>query len=340
MRLLLHLLTLVRSLAADRARLATENLLLRQQLLVLKRSTKRVRLDDGDRAFWVAVRRWLEDWKEHLVIVKPETVLRWHRDAFRRFWADRSGRKPGRPPIATALIALIRRLSSENVLWGAPRIASELALLGHEVADSTVAKYMVPKKNRPSSQTWRTFLRNHINVSAACDFFTVPSVTFNMLFALVVPSHDRRRILHVNVTRYPTAEWIAQQLTEAFPGDERVPRYLHRDQDGVYGEVVRQRIEALAMEEVVSAKQSPWQNPFVERVIGSIRRECTDHLLALGEGHPRRILREYAEYYNRSRCHLSLERNSPEPRQVESGRGAVLSVAHLGGLHHRYHRAA
>jgi len=167
MRLLLHLLTLVRSLAADRARLATENLLLRQQLLVLKRSTKRVRLDDGDRAFWVAVRRWLEDWKDHLVIVKPETVLRWHREAFRRFWGDRSGRKPGWPPIAPTPAALFRRLFSENVKGSAPRIASVLELLGCEVADSTVEKYMLPRRDRPATQTWRTFLRNHMGVSAS-----------------------------------------------------------------------------------------------------------------------------------------------------------------------------
>ncbi|MGQ0614110.1 MAG: integrase core domain-containing protein [Planctomycetaceae bacterium] len=340
MRLLLHLLTLIRALAADRARLATETLLLRQQILVLMRSVKRVRLDDGDRAFWVAVHRCLRDWKEHLVIVKPETVLRWHREAFRRFGGARSRSKPGRPPVGDDVVALIRGLASENPLWGAPRIASELARLGHVVADSTVAKYMLPRSRRPPSQTWRTFLRNHLGVSAACDFFTVPTLTFKVLFALVVLSHDRRRILHVNVTRHPTAAWVAQQLTEAFPGDEKVPRYLHRDRDAVYGHEVRKRIAAIGMEELVSAKQCPWQNPFVERVIGSIRRECTDHILGLGEGHLRRVLREYADYYNRARCHLSLERNAPEPRAVEDGRGAVRAVPHLGGLHHRYTRAA
>jgi hypothetical protein len=253
MQVLLQLLALIRALAADRARLATENLLLRQQVLVLRRSVKRVRLDESDRAFWVAARRWLGDWREHLVIVRPETVLRWHREAFRRFWRARSRPGVGRPPIGADVIALIRRISLENPLWGAPRVASELALLGHVVSDSTVAKYMTA----------------------------------------------RRR-----------------------------------------GDVVRRRVAAIGMEELVSAKQSPWQNPFVERVIGSIRRECTDHVLPLWEGHLRRVLREYAAYYNAARCHLSLDRNAPEPRETESGPGAVRAVAHLGGLHHRYTRAA
>ena len=340
MGLILQPLTLVRALAADRARLATENLLLRQQLIVLKRKARRPRLDDGDRAFWVAVHRWIRDWREHLVIVKPETVLRWHREGYRRFWQAVSRPGTGRPPLAGDVIALIRRLSGENVLWGAPRIAAELALLGHRVADSTVAKYMTPRKRRPPSQTWRTFLANHLGVSAACDFFTVPTLTFKTLCALVVLSHDRRRIVHVNVTRHPTAEWAAQQITEAFPGDCVVPRYLHRDRDSVYGELFRRRIEAMGMRELVSAKRSPWQSPFVERVVGSIRRECTDHIVALGEGHLRRILRAYAYYHNAARCHQSLGRNAPEPREIESGPGPVTAVPHLGGLHHLYRRSA
>ena len=264
---------------------------------------------------------FLENWKEHLVIVKPETVIRWHRQGFRYYWGWRSRAKPGRPAIAADVIALIRRMSTENPLWGAPRIRDEQALLGHEVAESTVAKYMVKRTDPKRQQTWRTFLRNHMDVSAGCDFFTVPTLTFELLYVFVVQSHDRRRIPHVNVTEHPTAEWTAQQLTEAFPGDEAVPRYLHRDRDAIYGEVVRKRIAALGMNEVISAKQSPWQNPYAERVIGSIRRECTDHLLPLNETHLRRTLREYVEYYNHSRCHQSVGGNAPEPRVVEDGDG-------------------
>jgi transposase InsO family protein len=340
MRLLLQLLALVRALTRDRARLALENLVLRQQLAVLRRSVKRARLDDSDRLFWVLIHRFFRQWKENLVVVKPETVIRWHRQGFRYYWRWKSRSKGGRPPISPEVIALIRRMSAENVLWGAPRVRSELALLGHEVAQSTVAKYMVKPQDRAPSQTWRTFLANHMGVSAACDFFTVPTLTFKLLYVFVVLSHDRRRLLHVNVTRHPTAEWTAQQLTEAFPGDRAVPRYLHRDQDDIYGDLVQRRVAALGIEEVVNAKQSPWQNPFAERVIGSIRRDCLHHIVPLGERHLREVLRRYVEYYNRSRCHLSLEGNAPEPREVEAGSAPVRAIAHLGGLHHRYTRAA
>ncbi len=189
-------------------------------------------------------------------------------------------------------------------------------------------------------QTWRTFLANHMSVAAACDFFVVPSLTFKPLYCFVVLSHDRRKIVHMNVTRHPTDEWTAQQIVEAFPGDGGVPRYLHRDRDSTYGRMFRKKMAALGIEEVISARKSPWQNPFAERVIGSIRRECTDHIVALGERHLSRVLQRYSTYYNESRPHLSLDRNSPQPRSVEHGVGHVVATPHLGGLHHRYARAA
>ena len=231
-------------------------------------------------------------------------------------------------------------MSAENVLWGAPRIRSELALLGHDVAESTVAEYMAKRPDPSRRRTWRTFLANDMGVAAARDFFTVPTLTFKVLYVFLVPSHDRRRILHANVTAHPTAEWTAQQITEASPGDAEIPRYIHRDRASVYGEVFRRRIRAVGIGEILSAKQSPWQNAFGERVLGTIRRECTDHLIPAGQGHLRRVLREYVEYCNRARCHLSLDGNAPEPRIVEEGRGRVRAVPHLGGLHHRYTRAA
>ena len=309
-----------------RARLALENAALRQQLNVLRRNAKRPRLHDNDRLFWVLISRLFDERREHLVLVKPETVVRWHRQGFRYYWRWKSRANPGRPPVPMEVIHLIRRMSIENVSWGAPRIRSELALLGHDVAESTVAKYLAKRKNREPSQGWRTFLANHIRAAAACDFFTVPTLTFQLLYVFVVLSHDRRRILHVNVTRHPTAAWTAQQLTEAFPGDAPIPRLLHRDRDSIYGDIVRERIAALGMEEVVNSKQSPWQNPFVERAIGSIRRECTDHVIALGEGHLRTVLREYVEYYNRSRCHMAPDGNAPIPRAVERGQGQGTNV--------------
>lgn len=340
MRLVLHLLALIRALASDRSRLALENVVLRQQLNVLGRGVKRAKVEDSDRVFWVLMSRLLKDWKEHLVIVKPETVIRWHRQGFQYYWRWKSRAEPGRPAIAPEIIELIRRMSKENPLWGAPHIRNELALLGHCVAKSTVEKYMVKRLNREPSLTWRVFLSNHMAVSAACDFFTVPTLTFKLLYVFAVLSHDRRRIVHINVTKHPTAAWTANQITEAFPGDGDVPRYLHRDRDSIYGAVFRRRIAAMGIKAVISAKQSPWQNPYVERLIGSIRRECTDHIIALGEGHLRGVLREYVEYYNAVRCHQSLAGNAPEPREVESGRGTVRAIAHLGGLHHRYTRAA
>ena len=224
---LTHLLALIDALVADRSRLALENVALRQQIVVLKRSVKRAKIEDSDRVFWILMRRLLDSWRDALLIVKPETVIQWHRKGWKYFWRRKSLRgKPGRPPIEPAVIELIRRISRENVTWGAPRIASELALLGHQVAESTVAKYMVRHPKKPS-QTWRTFLANHMSVAAACDFFVVPSLTFKPLYCYVVLTHDRRKIVHVNVTQHPTDEWTARQIVEAFPGDGDVPGFLH-----------------------------------------------------------------------------------------------------------------
>lgn len=240
-----------------------------------------------------------------------------------------------------AAIRLIRRMSSENVTWGAPRIRDELALLGHELAISTVAKYMARRREpdpRPS-QSWQTFLHNHMADTAACDFFVVPTVTFQRLFVFVVMSLDRRRILHVNVTRHPTSEWVAQQIREAFPGDGWVPRFLQRDRDCPFGWAFRRTLRSLGIEELVSAPRSPWQNAYVERLIGSIRRECTDHIIPLSEGHLRRTLTEYVAYYNADRPHQSLDGQSPDRRRVESV-GEVAARPVLGGLHNRYSKAA
>jgi hypothetical protein len=334
------LLQLVNALVTERSRLMLENLALRQQITVLKRSVKRAKIDDSDRVFWILIRRLLADWRDTLLIVKPQTVIRWHRKGWRYYWHRKCQRgRPGRPRLDLEIIDLIRRMSKDNATWGAPRIQDELALLGHEVAMSTVAKYMVRHPKEPS-QTWRTFLANHMSVAAACDFFVVPTLTFKPMYCFVVLSHDRRRIVHVNVTRHPTDEWTAQQIVEAFPGDGSEPRYLHRDQDTIYGGMFRKKVAVLDITEVVSAKQSPWQNPFAERVIGSIRRDCTDHIIALGERHLVGVLRRYVIYYNESRTHLSLDGNSPSPRQVDSGPGDVIAIPHLGGLHHRYTRAA
>jgi len=331
-------LLLFRALFRDRSQLALENLALRQQLANLRRKVVRPRLRHAERAFWVILARVWDQWRSALILVRPDTVLRWHRQGFRYFWRWKSR---GRPGVRPELIRLIRRMSQENPLWGAPRIRSELLLLGYDVAEATVAKYTIRRGRRPPSQTWRTFLRNHLRTTAACDFFVVPTATFRLLFCFVILSHDRRRILHFNVTAHPTAEWTTQQIVEAFPAEGTEPRYLLRDRDSIYSDWFGHRVAGLGIKEIVTAPQSPWQNPYAERVIGSIRRECLDHVIVLGENHLRQILREYVRYYNESRPHLSLERNAPAPRSIEPpALGAVLVVPQVGGLHHRYTRAA
>ena len=338
---LLTLLADIRALLRPRAALILENLALRQQLAVLKRSTPRPQLRRLDRVFWALLARVWSGWRDVLVVVKPETVVAWHRAGFHLFWQWRSRRR-GRPSISSNVIALIRKMATENTGWGAPRIQAELRLLGHDVAESTVAKYMLKRRRGGTpSQSWRAFLKNHISKSAACDFFAVPTATFRMLYAFVVLSHDRRKIVHVNVTAAPTAEWTIRQISAAFPGDGKEPKYLLRDRDSIYDERFRRAVKAMGMEEVVSAPRSPWQNPFCERVIGTIRRDCLDHVIVLGERHLLSILQRYVRYYNESRVHSALEGNSPVPRAVEPPEiGRVVAVPVLGGLHHRYRRAA
>ena len=245
----------------------------------------------------------------------------------------------GRPKIDREIRNLIKRMSQENPLWGVPRIQAELHLLGFDVAESTVAKYRV-KRNKPASQSWRSFLDNHVGQIAAVDFFTVTTATFRTLFCFIVLLHDRRKVVHFNVTQHPTAEWTAQQIIEAFPEDT-APRFLLRDRDQIYGEEFRRRVAGMDIEEILTSPRSPWQNPYAERVIGTIRRECLDHVIILNEEHLRRILREYFLYYHEVRPHMSLGSNSPSGREVEpSAQGQVMSMPVLGGLHHRYRRAA
>ena len=230
-------------------------------------------------------------------------------------------------------------MARENPTWGTPRIQSELALLGLAVAESTVAKYMSRQRKSPSP-TWRTFLENHVPDIVAIDFFVVATVSFRLLYGFLVLRHDRRRVVHFNVTPHPTARWTAQQVVEAFPFDE-APRFLIRDHDGIYGQDFRERIKHLGIEEVIIAYRSPWQNPYVERLIGSIRRECLNHVIVFNEAHLLRVLTDYFAYYHEARSHLSLNRNAPIPREVEPpSRGRIIAIAHVGGLHHRYTRAA
>ena len=279
----LHIAAFVHSLFKSRRQLTLENLALRQQLAMLKPSVKRPQVSTADRLFWLLLSKYVEGWRSMLHALHPDTVVRWHRQGFQFYfrWKSRSP-KPGRPPVDTEIRRLIRQMQSTNVGWGAPRIHGELRKLGIEVSQVTVSKYMI-RQRKPPSQTWRTFLDNHVDCIAGIDFFTVPSATFRILYVFVVLSHDRRHIVHFNVTAHPTARWTVQQMVEAFPFDS-APRYLLRDRDAIYGEKVRRRIKNLGIEEVVvTTPRSPWQNPFCERVIGSIRRDCLNHVIVLNE---------------------------------------------------------
>src|SRR5438093_1624319 len=300
--LLLHVLRLLPFLCGGHRQLALENLALRQQLAVYKRTANRPKLQRSDRLLWVWLSRVWPAWRQALVIVAPATVLRWQRRRFRRHWATLSGRpSAGHPPVDAAIKALVRRMAAANPLWGAPRIHGELRKLGIDVAERSVSR-LLPKRRSPPSQTWRTFLTNHVRDLVSVDFFTVPTARLCVLFVFVVLAHDRRRVFHFNVTEHPTAAWTAQQIVDAFP-DDSAPSYLLRDRDSVYGHVFRQRVEGMGVGEVLTAPHSPWQNPFAERLIGSIRRECLNHVLVLGERHLRRTLARYFAYYHRARTH-------------------------------------
>jgi transposase InsO family protein len=313
---------------------------LRHQLAVYKKMVNRPKLLSSDRLFWVALSRVWAGWRQALVIVSPNTVLRWQRRRFREYWARLSARPAaGRPRVSRQIRALVGRMAQANPLWGAPRIHGELQKLGIEVAERTVSRLLSTRRT-PPSQTWRTFLANHVRDLVSIDFFTVPTVGFRVLFVLVVLAHHRRRVIHFNVTEHPTSQWTAQQIVDAFPNDT-APSYLLRDRDQVYGEHFRHRVKGLRIEEVLTTPHSPWQNPFVERLIGSVRRDCLDHIVVLGERHLRRTLTAYFAYYHRARTHLSLDKDAPDVRPVEGPEaGSVVPLREVGGLHHRYVRRA
>ena len=316
--------------------LVVENLALRHQLLVLSRKKPRPRLTNLDRLFWVTLSRFWSGWKWSLVIVQPRTVIGWHRKRFRLYWTGLSKPRGGRAGVKKEVKDLIRRMAEANPLWGAPRIHGELLKLGIDISERTVSRLM-PKRPKDPSPTWRSFLVNHATQLISIDFFVVPTIRFKILFVFIVLAHHRRKIVHFNVTEHPTARWTAQQMLEAFPEDS-APRFIIRDRDGVYGHCFQGCVKSTGIEEVLTAPRSPWQNGFVERLIGSIRRECLDHVIVMGERHLRRILGSYCDYYHRSRTHLSLAKDSPETRVQQDGADEIIEISQVGGLHHRYER--
>jgi transposase InsO family protein len=322
-------------LRSSQARREAEILYLRQQLIVLRRSAPpRPRLKAIDRLIFVCLYRLFPSLIDASIVFEPETLLRWHRGGFRLFWRWKS-RRVGRPALPADIRSLVRRISRENPLWGAPRIHGELLKLGIEIAQSTVAKYMVRRRG-PPSQGWKTFLRNHTTHIAAIDMFVVPTIGFRLLYGLVIIRLGRRRLVWINVTANPTADWIARQITEAFPWDQ-APQYFIRDRDASYGHAVTRRLAAMGIRDRPTTPRSPWQNGDTERLIGSIRRECLDHVAVLGEAHLRQILRSYADYYNRVRTHLALRKDTPLGRPVQTT-GSIMTIRFLGGLHHQYAR--
>src|SRR5215470_15956789 len=323
-------------LLRSRVALQAEVLVLRHQLNILRRkSPRRLVLTNIDRLVFVGLYRLVPKVMDGLAIIRPETLVRWHRAGFRTFWRWKSRRGSGRPKVSVEIRKLIREMSVANPLWGAPRIHGELLKLGIDVGQTSVAKYMPLWRLLPS-QGWKTFLTNHADGIAAMDLFVVPTISFQLLYGLLILRHDRRQIIWFGMTRHPTAEWIARQLVEAHAW-QAMPKYVVRDRDRAYGVTFKLRMKAMGIRDRPISPWSPWQNPYAERLIGSVRRDCLDHVVVLGERHLRQLLQLYQKYYNESRTHLSLDKDAPISRAVQTV-GRVVSVPMLGGLHHRYAR--
>jgi len=334
--ILLTFLSAVLDSFQSRARLRAEIIALRHQMnIALRKRGHQVQLTNYDRSLLVWLCRLFPAILQCLEVVRPETVIRWHRQGFRSYWRWKSRGRRGRPRIGRELRDLIRRIQAENLLWGAPRIHGELLKLGFSLAQSTVAKYMTPRRSG-GGQSWKTFLRNQAEGIASIDLLAVPTVWFEQLYVLVVLKHARRQIAFITATGHPTGQWLAQQMTEAFPWDT-APKILIRDNDVKFSGVFRRRIHAMGIRDRPTAFRSPWQNGYAERVIGSIRRECIDHVIIANEAHLRRVLLAYANYYNNCRTHRSLEKDAPIHRPIERN-GTIIARPILGGLHHGYVR--
>ena len=334
---MLVLFAYLRAFLRTRHDLGLEILALRQQVAVLKRKHPRPRLNNLDRWFWLVLRRMWSRWAEALLVVKPETVVAWHRAGFRLYWRLRS--RGGGRRIGADLFEIVRRMARENPSWGAPRIHGELLKLGFEISERTVSRYLARRLPRPgdAAKNWLAFLRNHREAIAALDFFTVPTVTFRLLYCFFLIDHGRRKILHFNVTAHPTAEWVAQQLRGAFPNSDR-HRYVILDRDAKFSAEVVAFLKSSGIKPVRTSVRSPWQNGVAERWVGSARRDCFDHVIALNEAHVRRLAREYMAYYHVDRTHDGLGKDTPSRRATErKPDGAeLISLPRIGGLHHRY----
>ena len=322
-----------------------ENLALRQQLSVLSRKHPQPQFTACDKLFWIILRRLWSGWKRTLVLIQPETVVRWHRVGFKLYWTwlSRHRVRVGRKCVGKELRELIFRMVAENPTWGAPRIHGELKMLGFDISERTVLRWMRKAPRRPEpAKRWAAFLSNHREAIAAMDFLTVPTVTFGVLTCFFVIAHDRRRIQHFNVTRHPTSAWVAQQLREAFPYDT-APKYLIHDRDSIFNAEALEAVKAIGIKSVRTSFKSPWQNGIAERFVGCCRRDLLDHVIVFNERHLKRLMRDYVEYFHEDRTHLGLAKETPAGRPRESNPSAscnVVALPRLGGLHHRYQLAA
>ena len=313
--------------------------------MVLARRNPQPRLTQSDRLFWLALRRLWPGWRQALVLVQPDTVVRWHRAGFELYWKWLSRKHPvvGRKPTSAEVREVIFRLVAENRTWGAPRIHGELRMLGFVISERTVLRWMrkAPRDTEPARR-WATFLSNHREAIAAMDFFTVPTVTFGVLYCFFVIGHDRRRILHWNVTRHPAAAWVSQQLREAFPYDS-APKFLIFDREHTFQGEVLDTAKSLGVRPIRIAIRSPWQNGVAERFVESCRRDLFDHVIVLNERHMKRLMTEYVRYYHDDRTHLGLAKETPAGRLKQTDQRTsrrVVALPRLGGLHHRYELAA
>jgi putative transposase len=345
-RLFTIVLKSIQTLFKSKSDLLLENFALRQQLAQYLAKNIKPKLTDVDRLFWVALRQVWEKWTDSLIIVKPQTVIDWQRRRFKRHWTKLSikNKKPGRKRIKKEIRDRIYRMARENH-WGAPRIYSELLMLGYtKVSEATVSRYLrsfrsINPDQKKRQQTWVTFLKNHRDVISAMDFFVVPTIKFNILFVFFIIDHSRRKIIHFNITNHPSAQWVIQQLRDAFPFDQ-VPKYLIMDRDKIFSQRVKGFLERqLGIKSKVTSYKSPWQNGIAERFILSIRNELLNHVIVFNENHLRRLVKAYIEYYHKDRCHLSLGRDSPLGRAAQkkpSESANAISIPKLGGIHHRY----
>jgi transposase InsO family protein len=345
LRLLGLLVFLSARLFCARRDLLLENLALRQQLGVFKQKHPLPRFAAADKLFWIVLRRFWAGWSRALILVQPETVVRWHRAGFKLYWTwlSRHRRRAGRKCVSMELREIIVRMVSENSTWGAPRIHGELKMLGFDISERSVLRWMrkAPRCPEPAKR-WATFLSNHSEAIAAMDFFTVPMLNFGLLYCFFAIAHDHRRILHFNVTKHPTSAWVVQQLREAFPYDS-APGFLIFDRGANFNQEVVGTVKSFGIEPKRTGYRSPWQNGVAERWVGSCRRDLLDHVIVVNERHLKRLMNDYVHYYHEDRTHLALAKGTTLGREVATdsdARHTVVSIPRLGGLHHRYDLAA